>query len=645
MLRVLSERGCKSIYHYQVGHLNNTYWPYSPLDLHAPPPGLGHPPGRNRFIFRQWPRASDGQFIKEAPYELGKKTSNGWSVWGETLYDFYHTARIPSNIHLVTKACGSRLAAIMRGFGELDAAADEISWANTEADPEQIYPCDIAELIKEREGLDNKRSDGSDRERLLRDVDDIPKLEQRLPFHLLPETLVIHDSGDTLFVDSDNHYRHHYGRETYGETDAEQTAPEEKVYSYQLKLSSQGRAKVEEERKQAEEEDKKRIEKDMETWHILPPEIGDSGPSPPYAIHYKLPPRPRRPTSVKEAHLYIQESDRCGTGNHSMVYNATLELPRRVLVNDMLCQMCLAKAIDEEIAKLKAAGNLFEHGSSEGVPLITPVPRKLEGRRELFHVEPGPECCGAHHPKSNTCKTNIDLLGPQVACIESAPRVIIEQEYSGPFVRIVPKVKWQSSETGPMCAHMQYNAKTGPTMPPTVRVRVCGKLSLQNDTHLGVEARNYQKFPASFFEHWTGYNLIYPLHDPTPVGALVPQFYGYYAPPPQAPGEKYMSPILLLEICGKPVSLGDLTEDERNECAAKYFMFTMGGWAQNSMYERNVLVQKGPITAWPAKRSREKRSFRLIDFGRAEELAEGRWEFVTMKEEICKLFKIGHYGF
>ncbi|KZV77145.1 hypothetical protein PENSPDRAFT_567594, partial [Peniophora sp. CONT] len=159
---------------------------------------------------------------------------------------------------------------------------------------------------------------------------------------------------------------------------------------------------------------------------------------------------------------------------------------------------------------------------------------------------------------------------------------------------------------------------------------------IQGDRHLAREARNYQAFPSHFFEHWNGYNLVYPLHDPTPCGALVPQFYGYYVPqgdskpattsdtaplPQTAPSlpADYISPILLLENCGVPIEVDNLSDDDRDTCAAMYLLFLEGGWMQNSMAERNVVMQTGPLSEWPAFRGydRPKYSFRLIDFGRA----------------------------
>jgi len=73
---------------------------------------------------------------------------------------------------------------------------------------------------------------------------------------------------------------------------------------------------------------------------------------------------------------------------------------------------------------------------------------------------------------------------------------------------------------------------------------------------------DYQKFPKHLFEHWNGYNVVPPLDNPTPVGAVVPQFYGMYVP---EWNEKrgYLSPIMLLEYCGIPVEPDHLIVDDR----------------------------------------------------------------------------------
>ena len=41
------------------------------------------------------------------------------------------------------------------------------------------------------------------------------------------------------------------------------------------------------------------------------------------------------------------------------------------------------------------------------------------------------------------------------------------------------------------------------------------------------------------------------------------------------------------------------------------------GWLHNSFFPRNVLMQHGDITEWPAFREEKDRRFRIIDFGRS----------------------------
>src|SRR5882762_2788431 len=97
-------------------------------------------------------------------------------------------------------------------------------------------------------------------------------------------------------------------------------------------------------------------------------------------------------------------------------------------------------------------------------------------------------------------------------------------------------------------AHIQESMQCE-KVPLTAKVSAVAKLSMQYDEHLDREAKNYQSFPAHLFEHRNGYNVIPPLHDPVPEGAVVPQFYGYYVPEKKI-GDRY---LLLLENCGVPI--------------------------------------------------------------------------------------------
>ncbi|EIM79237.1 uncharacterized protein STEHIDRAFT_106351 [Stereum hirsutum FP-91666 SS1] len=153
--------------------------------------------------------------------------------------------------------------------------------------------------------------------------------------------------------------------------------------------------------------------------------------------------------------------------------------------------------------------------------------------------------------------------------------------------------------------------------PSTASVRITAKLSFENDRHLVREAANYQRFDESLFERWSGLQIVPPLKDPTPCGAVVPQFYGFYRPDVDETddedermdvdevgraGEKekkkkwYQSNILLLEDCGEPINVDELDIDDRQECAALVFRLHHNRWTHNSFYARNILVQHGDVS-------------------------------------------------
>ncbi|KAI0064459.1 hypothetical protein BV25DRAFT_1782348, partial [Artomyces pyxidatus] len=136
------------------------------------------------------------------------------------------------------------------------------------------------------------------------------------------------------------------------------------------------------------------------------------------------------------------------------------------------------------------------------------------------------------------------------------------------------------------------------------------------DRHLAAEARNYQRFPKHLFQHWNGYNVLPPLHDPVPVGAVVPQFYGHYVPEKTNAEAEDLSPIMLLEDCGKPIDPRKLNLDDRQECAGLLFRLHRAGFLHNSVFERNIVMQEGDLQDFPVFKRKCDRRFRLIDFGR-----------------------------
>jgi hypothetical protein len=262
------------------------------------------------------------------------------------------------------------------------------------------------------------------------------------------------------------------------------------------------------------------------------------------AIYVVLPPCPPL-AATDEAHLYLSSDEFVGEGNHSFVYKAEWELPRSCLVEERICIDCVMEDLgailrEEDGENCETRDRKWDELSGKMVSKETSIPQ------HLMTTE------GAIAGKDDD--TYIIREGQQST----------EIVYEGPYRVIHSRVKYQNLARAAYCEHFQ-KAKNS-VHPLTTKVQVTAKLSVQGDTHLANEAQNYQRFPKHWFEHWSGYNLLPPLDDPTPVGPLVPQFYGYYAPK-QGVGEgdttkRYLSPILLIEHCGNPIKEG-LSIDDR----------------------------------------------------------------------------------
>ncbi|KAJ7161989.1 hypothetical protein C8R43DRAFT_1063213 [Mycena crocata] len=171
---------------------------------------------------------------------------------------------------------------------------------------------------------------------------------------------------------------------------------------------------------------------------------------------------------------------------------------------------------------------------------------------------------------------------------------------------------------------------------PSGEVTVAAKTSFSNSEARALllnEGRIYDAFPKHLQEDWCGLNLVAPITHPVPVHAVVPKFYGYYAPVREdverdrQAAFKYstsyqswsrMSPILLLEECGSPIVPSKFSDDDRSECYSLALRLHFSEFTQGSFYVRNILRQPGPLTVAPSERSNRTPSFRIIDFGRGE---------------------------
>lgn len=300
-----------------------------------------------------------------------------------------------------------------------------------------------------------------------------------------------------------------------------------------------------------------------------------------------LPSWPNR-KQIEEAHLYIAPVGRIGEGNHSFVYKAELELPRDALVEPEICDQCM---IEDAMAILKEQDG--ENGERRD-----PKWDEKSGEYVIRTTDIWPEVTEMKDPITGKDQKYVIIPGGQSKGLT----------YRGPFRVIESRVQNQYLTKGPYCKHLRKEESA--IHPLTSKVYVAAKLSKKGDSHLAAEAENYQKFPKHFFEHTNGYNIVPPLHDPTPLGAVVPQFYGYYVPDPveqaamsvekantgddkrketlddwdsdsvdhnlgsdtdsESQGKRkeegkagYLSPILLLEHCGEPLVPEKISVDDK----------------------------------------------------------------------------------
>ncbi|MCJ1402679.1 hypothetical protein MMC11_005899 [Xylographa trunciseda] len=173
------------------------------------------------------------------------------------------------------------------------------------------------------------------------------------------------------------------------------------------------------------------------------------------------------------------------------------------------------------------------------------------------------------------------------------------------------------------------------------RVTVIAKTafpSKQHLAHLDNEAEVLNKLSMKARRHmqqeWCGFNVLPGLNKPVPVGPVVPKFYGYYKPQKQKGSSDNLSPILLIEDCGMPVKQDNLSQENKEEIYSLFLRLHQAYFVQNSSYVRNILIQPGPLTRPPMDRSLTTPSFRIIDFGRADDrtmaagVSEDAWKVV-----------------
>ncbi|KAF8955685.1 hypothetical protein BDZ97DRAFT_1764584 [Flammula alnicola] len=620
----------------------------------------------HRFVFQTWPRDPHGKGITPENSHRGKEAPNGLQLWGATLSDFYIVYRWPDMHDLLTTSSGSKLAAWMKANGE-SYAQDCIEGAEEEEEPREIHPCDIGERIEDAERLifnkswilqgEGSKGKGKEREEweLPHPVEQrypsflaiwppkspfdpsaypapwprepftseplnvIPTLQSYLPSFRLPAKLIVHDPWNLLSVEDNSYHEDEKVKPWSQKPDithvyklrmSEQN-PNHRVESLKSLLSEDARAKrVREMFLQNPHSDNA-----LPTGYFIGHEEALPGSCKP-PIYVVLPEQAVR-LPPPEAHLYLSPAGALGTGNHSFVYKAELELARALLVRQEICHQCML----EDMAKI-----IEEEDGKNGE------------RRDPKWDQPSGRHMVVTRRKTPAVGTMQNEEGVEETYLIKPGEGTMTLEYQGPFRVVESRVQYQDLAVGPYCEHIRKQKRT--IHPLTSKVYVAAKLSIEGDEHLQKEAENYMTFPRHFFEHWSGYNIINPLKEPVPVGPLVPQFYGYYVVDEEikntvgAAGNgatmnrrpQYLSPILLLEDCGEQIDPGELSVDDQTECASLVYRLHEAGWIHGSVARRNIVRQPGPLSAWPLDRIRNRYarsglgkdwSYRLIDFGRS----------------------------
>ena len=280
---------------------------------------------------------------------------------------------------------------------------------------------------------------------------------------------------------------------------------------------------------------------------LLCPSMATPGPSePPVFVIFPEAPDPK---PAEDARLYISPDKVAGQGNHSLVLHAEWEVPRSLLVPDILCNECILEDVQKTL--IERYGQDGSHQAAvrkEQLGRWSPVDRiEPEVVMDIVFGSPDSSIQGSYLQETGARKKTVF-------------------DYTGPVRSIKTNVQWQSADKDNYCSHVlrrvhideKPKADAICPHPPIARVSLIAKLST-GDSHLRNEAKNYEEFPQHFFEHWNGYNLVNPLHKPVPVNAIVPQYYGYYLP---EKGE-CKSPILLMESCGQEICVEKLSIDDK----------------------------------------------------------------------------------
>ncbi|KAE9402427.1 hypothetical protein BT96DRAFT_554781 [Gymnopus androsaceus JB14] len=513
-------------------------------------------------------------------------------------------------------------------------------------------------------------------------------LQSPVPLHLLPQTLIVHDPWGLV-----------HGKLVDGDHDSfDWTDIPDVTYTYKLRLSKEGQERITESRQAAET-----AARASSSPHVLltiapkSESASDSDSSIAAPVFVTVPPPSPPPSHTPEAHLYISPAQTWGEGHHSIAYEAEWEVPRSILSvskdsqsqGARICRECVAEAakkiLAEKEARRQSALDAYlaskrvpagDSDSDDDVIIVGPLRGKVE------YVENVTLAAAIDVSRCTTVldRTPVPSSSSTTLPPKTAPHTVqseMKEEiglYRGPVTTIhVDSVPWLlPGQRASICPHSGSRLPG----PPTASVRVLAKLSRTGGRHLSQEASIYERLPESMSEHWTGFNVVPPLENPTPLGAIIPNYYGYYVrvredgsfedendcvqaqdkdedamdvddpEAKQVPHEEFFSSILLTENCGGRIDLFqeelDASRDERKECAALLLRLHHFGWVLGACHVGKFLIQFGDHADWPIFKSRNDRRYRISGLSRAwsreDALADGRLEeWETLRQEEVQL--------
>ncbi|THH09022.1 hypothetical protein EW146_g8805 [Bondarzewia mesenterica] len=522
------------------------------------------------FVFNEWIRDPKGPFLDKRKAPRGKRTPNSM-IWGHTIDDLFYIKR-EASMNVVTIWSRSMIQEL--GENYLDEEHEY------EPEPRMRRPWPLLKLKHRRRlrpkndfGIvDNSDHDGS-YERIIdpsEDEDDGPIIPSYFPLKLNASDKMKRSLEEQAGGDVDNLI------------DFKSLPPDK----------GEGKAPVSDKKGNVDDEESDRTEQEKGEG-----DFKSANPQMPPALEEFIPKEYFPDTLL----VYDPDSAAISLSSHRLAGRA----------RDLVATQWLT---------FKRVLPTFESSGQQNIPSILSF--KATKRFVYFvclaDVQASSVNCSANNAGSSTEKTS----EPRVAHLRiSKASKLGEGHHSTVYLSALTLPRPLSART--------------PTGEVSVACKMAHALTREARRLLRNEGDIYNSFPKHLQEEWCGLNVLPPLRTPVPVAAVVPKFYGYYKPVyeegkfvDQDEGMREeirrciegLSPILLVEHCGQPIEseCSTFTTDDKISCYSLLRRLHLNDYVHHSFYQRNLLVQPGPLTVPPAQRSLRNPSYRVIDFGRTE---------------------------